>query len=166
HRQLGRSSEQLVHYDPFFYPLDAVYAWNRIYGRRGLLQFQCVVPYEKGGGAMRTILEEISKSGLASFLAVLKTFGDLPSPGLMSFPRPGVTLALDFANAGKKTHALFARLDRLTREHGGAVYPAKDALMSPESFAAYYPQRTDFARFVDPAFSSSFWRRVNGGPST
>lgn len=165
HKQLRKRSEQLVHYDPFFYPLDSVHAWNRIYGRRGFLQFQCVVPFDRGDGAIRGILEEIGRSGLGSFLAVLKTFGDVPSPGMMSFPRPGVTLALDFANSGRKTHALFARLDQLTREYGGAVYPAKDALMSPESFAAYFPKREEFARFIDPAFSSSFWRRVNGAPA-
>jgi len=73
-----------------------------------------------------------------------------------------VTLALDFANRGEKTYKLLEDLDRVTRQSGGRVYPAKDARMSPESFAAYYPERERFARYVDPAFSSSFWRRVNG----
>jgi hypothetical protein len=79
----------------------------------------------------------------------------------MSFPRQGVTLAMDFANRGEKTWRLVEELDRLTREAGGAVYPAKDARMSPESFAAYFPRREQFSRYLDPAFSSSFWRRVN-----
>jgi hypothetical protein len=100
-----------------------------------------------------------------SFLTVLKTFGDVPSPGWLSFPRPGATLALDFANRGERTWRLVAELDRITREAGGAVYPAKDARMSPESFAAYFPKLERFKTYVDPAFSSSFWRRVTGARS-
>ena len=162
--RMGAGPARLTHYDPFFYPLDSVHAWNRIYGRRGFLQFQCVVPHEAGGGAMREILERISASRLASFLAVLKKFGDVSSPGLLSFPRPGVTLALDFANAGERTYRLFAELERVTREAGGAVYPAKDARMSPETFHASFPHAQRFGAFVDPAFSSAFWRRVQGAP--
>ena len=115
-------------------------------------------------GAMREILERISASRLASFLAVLKKFGDVQSPGLLSFPRPGVTLALDFANAGERTYRLFTELERVTREAGGAVYPAKDARMSPETFHASFPHAQRFGAFVDPAFSSAFWRRVQGAP--
>ena len=153
----------LVHYDPFFYPLDAVHRWDRIYGRRGFLQFQCVLPENDTGlAALREILDRSAHSGMPSFLTVLKVFGDVPSPGWMSFPRPGVTLALDFANRGERTYRLVAELDRATRAGGGRVYPAKDARMSAESFAAYYPERERFARYVDPAFSSSFWRRVHG----
>jgi FAD/FMN-containing dehydrogenase len=160
----GRAAppRRLVHYDPFFYPLDSVQAWNRIYGRQGLLQFQCVVPAGAGGGAMREILERIAASGQASFLAVLKRFGDVGSPGLLSFPRPGLTLALDFPNRGERTWRLFAELERVTREAGGAVYPAKDARMSPETFHASFPHAQRFGAFVDPAFSSAFWRRVQG----
>lgn len=162
HLHRARPSRELIHYEPFFYPLDAVHAWNRIYGRRGLLQFQCVVPLdEAGNGAMQELLERIVRSGGASFLAVLKTFGPLESPGMLSFPRPGVTLALDFANQGSRTLALLADLERITRDAGGALYPAKDACMSPESFEAGYPALERFRAFVDPAFSSSFWRRMN-----
>ncbi|QSQ12793.1 FAD-binding oxidoreductase [Myxococcus landrumensis] len=161
HRQNGRPKQRLTHYDPFFYPLDAIYGWNRIYGRRGFLQFQCVVPYSTARDALKDILERSSRGGLPSFLSVLKTFGDIPSPGWLSFPRKGVTLAMDFANRGEKTYRLVEELDRVTREAGGAVYPAKDARMSPESFAAYFPRHTEFAGYVDPAFSSSFWRRMH-----
>jgi hypothetical protein len=80
----------------------------------------------------------------------------------MSFPRPGVTLALDFPNAGDGIRGLLDRLDRITSDHGGAVYPAKDARMSPELFRQAYPALDKFANSVDPAFSSSFWRRVAG----
>lgn len=153
-------AEKLVHYQRFFYPLDSIRAWNRIYGRQGLLQFQCVVPEVAGGGAMVEILDRIAHSHQASFLAVLKTFGDLPSPGWMSFPRPGVTLALDFPNRGERTRELFAQLEAVTLAAGGALYPAKDALMSAQSFAACYPALERFRAYVDPAFSSSFWRRV------
>jgi len=161
---LAKPASALVHYDPFYYPLDSVHRWNRIYGRKGFLQFQCVVPTQAAeAGAMGEILERIGKSGLASFLAVLKTFGERKSPGLLSFPRPGVTLALDFAYRTGRTEALLRELERVTLEAGGALYPAKDACMLPESFAASFPELPRFLPHVDPAFSSSFWRRVGGG---
>ena len=78
----------------------------------------------------------------------------------MSFPRPGVTLALDFPNLGQKTLALLDRLDEVTRQAGGAVYPAKDARMSGDHFRHYFPNWATFTDFIDPRFSSSFWRRV------
>ncbi|WP_257453467.1 FAD-binding oxidoreductase [Archangium lipolyticum] len=166
HLQRSKPSQALVHYDPFFYPLDGVHRWNRIYGRRGFLQFQCVVPESDAGvAALKEVLDRGARSGMPSFLTVLKMFGDVPSPGWMSFPRRGVTLALDFANRGERTYRLVEELDRVTRQAGGRVYPAKDARMAPENFAAYYPERERFSRYVDPAFSSSFWRRVNGLPS-
>jgi hypothetical protein len=95
-------------------------------------------------------------------LAVLKTFGDIPSLGVMSFPIEGVTLALDFPNSGPRLFKLLERLDHITREARGSVYIAKDARMSGESFRAFYPRADEFARYIDPAFSSSFWRRVHG----
>lgn len=159
-KQRQKSVSQVVHYEPFFYPLDAVEQWNRIYGRRGFLQFQCVVPSSNGQAGIRAILETIVASGRASFLAVLKEFGALQSPGMLSFPRPGVTLCLDFPNQGQATMALFKRLDEQTRELGGAMYPAKDATMSGESFRSYFPRWQEFSKHIDPAFSSSFWRRV------
>jgi FAD/FMN-containing dehydrogenase len=91
---------------------------------------------------------------------VLKTFGSVRSPGMLSFPRPGLTLALDFAYAGEKTLKLLNGLDEIVLQSGGVVYPAKDARMSAEHFQAFYPQWKEFAAYVDPKFSSSFWRRV------
>jgi hypothetical protein len=152
-----------VHYDPFFFPLDSIREWNRIYGKTGLLQFQCVVPHGGARAAMRKILERIADDGSASFLAVLKNFGDVRSPGMLSFPRPGVTLALDFANRGERTLRLVHQVMAIARDAGGAFYPAKDACMSPEDLRASYPALGEFRRHVDPAFSSSFWRRAAGG---
>ena len=95
-------------------------------------------------------------------LAVLKRFGDVPSPGLLSFPRPGLTLALDFANRGERTRRLLGELEDVVAQAGGALYPAKDALMRPETFQQAYPRWRELAERRDPAFSSSLWRRVTG----
>jgi FAD/FMN-containing dehydrogenase len=160
-RQRQKQHTRTIHHRPFFYPLDTIGDWNHIYGPRGMLQYQCVLPGEDGRAVLRNMLSDIASKGSGSFLVVLKIFGDRESPGMLSFPRPGVTLALDFPN----TPDVFRQLDRLdamTREVGGAVYPAKDARMSAESFQSYFPRWKEFAGFVDPAFSSSFWRRVTG----
>jgi FAD/FMN-containing dehydrogenase len=159
HYRAARRGKRRVHYAPFFHPLDGIGDWNRIYGARGLLQHQCVVPLAEAPGAVAEMLGAIASAGEASFLSVLKVFGDRPSPGMLSFPRPGVTLALDFP-VRAATLDLLDRLDRVVMEAGGAVYPAKDARMSPATFAASFPRVGEFARHVDPAFSSSFWRRV------
>ena len=155
-----RVTKATVHYNPFFYPLDSINNWNRIYGARGFFQYQFVVPFGANTDTIREILKEIGDSRQGSFLAVLKTFGDVPSPGLLSFPRPGVTLALDFPNRGAETIHLFDKLDRIVLQAGGRIYPAKDAHMSAATFQINYPQWKEFAQYIDPAFSSSFWRRV------
>jgi FAD/FMN-containing dehydrogenase len=150
---------ELVDYDPFFYPLDAVRDWNLIYGRRGLMQYQCVLP-EAEADAFQEILRVISDSGEGSFLGVIKRFGAVASPGLMSFPRPGLTLALDFAYRGERTLRLFSQLDFIVQSAHGALYPAKDARMSRQMFEASYPNLQRFLPFVDPHLSSGFWRRM------
>jgi FAD/FMN-containing dehydrogenase len=160
HRQLADRKRSQIDYEPFFYPLDSILHWNRIYGRQGLLQFQCVLPMEDDARGITAILRTISASGLASFLAVIKVFGNRPSPGMLSFPRPGVTLALDFPLRGKQTLRLLDQLACLTQEHGGCMYPAKDALMTPRQFQSFYPMWKSFAKWIDPAFSSAFWQRV------
>lgn len=152
---------RVVSQNSFFYPLDAVSHWNRIYGRRGFFQYQCVVPEgEPGKRPIALVLDAVARSGQGSFLAVLKVFGSLASPGLISFPRPGVTLAMDFPNRGQKTLDFLEKLDGIVRVAGGSVYPAKDARMSAQSFQNYFPQWRDFSKYVDPKFSSGFWRRV------
>jgi FAD/FMN-containing dehydrogenase len=160
-RQRERRQARNVHYQPFFFPLDSIGNWNRVYGPKGMLQYQCVLPGEDGRDVLRQMLGVIAESGNGSFLAVLKIFGEQSSPGLMSFPRPGVTLALDFPTS-PDVFRLLDRLDDMTREVGGAVYPAKDARMSAESFHAYFPALEKFSEYIDPGFSSSFWRRVAG----
>jgi hypothetical protein len=109
---------------------------------------------------MKAIIAHIAASSASSFLTVLKEFGSRPSPGLMSFPIPGFTFALDFANRGQTTLKLLQELDAMTIDAGGRVYPAKDARMSPQAFKAFYPDLDTFSKYIDPAFSSSFWRRV------
>ena len=162
HKQMKKSVTALQDYEPFFYPLDAVLKWNKMYGKRGLLQFQYVIPWEHAREGTEAVLRAVAKSGLASFLAVLKAFGDVPSPGLMSFPKPGITLALDFPIKPDKSFPLFKRLADMTREFGGRLYPAKDAAMTPSQFRAFYPQWEHFARYKDPALTSGFWERVMG----
>jgi FAD/FMN-containing dehydrogenase len=160
HKQFSHRKTALVDYEPFFYPLDIMLHWNRIYGKEGLLQFQCVLPENGDPRGITEILRCITASGLASFLAVIKVFGDIPSPGMMSFPRPGITLALDFPVRREVSFALLERLAAITLEYGGSMYPAKDASMTPRQYQTFYPQWEQFARYVDPAFSSAFWQRV------
>jgi FAD/FMN-containing dehydrogenase len=165
-RQREKRARKLMPYQPFFYPLDAVGQWNRLYGKRGFFQYQCVLPTGGDRLAARDILKTVAGSSPGVYLAVLKIFGDVKSPGMLSFPRPGLTLALDIPNRGGPAFALMDRLDAIVRNARGAVYPAKDARMSAESFEAYFPQWHDISRYVDPGFSSSFWRRVTGDRRT
>ena len=108
------------------------------------------------------MLDRIAASGQAAFLGVLKTFGDFPAPGLLSFSRAGATLAVDFPHRGERTLRLFRDLDRVVREAGGALYPAKDARMPARMFRAGYTRIEEFTGYLDPMMSSSFWRRVSG----
>ena len=160
--QLATTRRATVPYPPFFFPLDGIGDWTRLYGPGGFVQYQCVVPDEPGGGAIRVIIDRISRSGEPASLAVLKRFGTMPPAGLLSFARPGLTLAVDFAVRGRRTLVLLDELDAVVREAGGAVYPAKDARMSADSFRAYFPELDRFTPQRDPRFSSSFWRRVHG----
>ena len=157
--QLGTTQRRTLHYEPFFFPLDGIGSWNRLYGQNGFLQYQCVTSGDSEG-AIAELLEQVAKSGETPSLAVLKRFGPISSPGLLSFPRPGITLAIDFAMRGPTTLELLDRLDDIIVQAGGAVYPAKDARMSPASFRRFFPRWESFASQVDPKFSSSFWRRV------
>ncbi len=163
-RLLKKQTKGISKLGPFFYPLDAVDQWNKVYGSRGFYQYQFVIPLVKHH-EIKNILKVIAKSKQGSFLAVLKEFGGIISPGMMSFPECGLTLALDFPNHGAKTLKLLSQLDDLIISLNGRTYPAKDAMMSPEAFKKFYPNWQMFKRFVDPNFSSSFWRRVMGADS-
>ena len=157
-----KEGRKLAHYATFFYPLDNLLEWNRMYGPKGFYQYQSVVPRADGQEAVQAMLHEISRSGEGSFLAVLKTFGDRPSVGMLSFPQPGVTLALDFPNKGAQTLKLFERLDAIVRETGGRIYPAKDARMPRDIFEAGYPRLAEFLPYRDPGISSAMSRRLMG----
>ncbi len=150
----------LTHYAPFFYPLDGIGNWNRIYGPKGFLQYQCVLPPATAEPALRDVLGRIAASGEGSFLAVLKRFGDKTSPGLLSFPRPGVTIALDFPFKGEVTLRLLDSLDAVVAVAGGALYPAKDARMSPGMFKKSFIACEKLIPLIDPRMSSGFWRRL------
>lgn len=160
HRQTSRDVESRVRYASFFYPLDGVLQWNRIYGRQGFQQYQCVVPRAEGREVIGAVMAEIARAGAGSFLAVLKQCGDIASPGLLSFPMPGVTLALDFPQREPTNTRLFAKLDALVHEAGGRLYPAKDAHMGADHFRRAYPQWQTVESLRDPRLMSLFWKRV------
>ncbi|WP_430227319.1 FAD-binding oxidoreductase [Paraburkholderia tropica] len=160
HRQARGETRSTVSYDAYFYPLDSLLEWNRIYGRRGFQQYQCVVPPEAAREATREILDAIAASGTGSFLAVLKRCGDIRSPGLLSFPREGTSLALDFPQRDAQNARLFARLDAIVSAARGRLYPAKDAHMSGADFRAAYPRWQQLENLRDPAMLSRFWERT------
>jgi FAD/FMN-containing dehydrogenase len=159
-RQWRDVKRELAHYEPYFYPLDGVRDWNRLYGRRGFYQYQCVLPEAAGIEGTRALLAAIGASGLGSFLAVLKTCGAVESPGLLSFPMAGTTLAIDFPNVGARLFKLFDRLNSIVLDAGGRLNPSKDGLMPPELFRRGFPRLAEFSPYIDPRFSSGFWRRV------
>ena len=156
-----RIGPRTVHHEPFLYPLDSILEWNRLYGPSGFFQYQSVVPHPAGLAATRDMIDAIRRSGEGSFLAVLKTFGRRPPAGLLSFPQPGVTLALDFRHS-RAVPALFARLDDIVRASGGRLYPAKDARMPRALYEATYPGLAAFARHRDSGMSSAMSRRLMG----
>lgn len=148
--------------DDFFFPLDKIHDWNKLYGKNGFHQFQCVVPLE-GVDALRTMVEQIAISGLASPLAVLKRLGS-GRAGFMSFPMEGYTLAVDFPNS-KRAEKVIARLEEKTAEANGRIYLAKDALSGPQAVRAMYPEHADWLKAVsaiDPenTFETDLIRRL------
>jgi FAD/FMN-containing dehydrogenase len=161
---LNRSKQAsgVAHYQPFFYPLDNLQHWNRMYGPKGFYQYQSVVPSSLAPEVTQTMLDEIARSGQGSFLAVLKTFAERPAVGMLSFPKAGATLALDFPNHGEATEALFHRLDAIVLEAGGRIYLGKDARMPRSVFEAGYPRCEEFLRFRDSGISSEMSRRLMG----
>ena len=163
-RGCARSGARPVHFDRFFFPLDRIEAWNRLYGRRGFVQYQCVLPKGESAAGLAALLERVAASGQGSFLAVLKLFGPA-GEGLMSFPMEGYTLALDFP-VRSGTAALLDGLDEITHRHGGRVYLAKDARCAPERLREGYPRIGAFeavraeAAGAPPRFASALSRRL------
>jgi decaprenylphospho-beta-D-ribofuranose 2-oxidase len=154
----------LTSYEPFFYSLDGIGDWNRIYGKRGFIQYQALLPMETSAEGIPRLLDEIVRSRLASFLAVLKRTGEA-NQGMLSFCKPGITLALDLPNVGEPLRELTARLDRLVVEYGGRLYLAKDAVTTPDVFAQMYPRLDEFRQLksrIDPQgkFTSAQAKRL------
>jgi len=158
-----RPGDALVDIDTYFYPLDSILEWNRIYGRRGFVQFQCGLPLAESRSGLRRLLEQIAQGRDASFLTVLKRMG-AQSFGLLSFPFEGYSLALDF-RATPENLLLIDRLDAITAEHGGRIYLAKDARTNAASLAAGYPRLDEFRAVrqrygLDRRFTSLQSRRL------
>ena len=137
-----RASTSMVHFGPYFFPLDRIMAWNRLYGRRGFVQYQCVLPKSESSAGIAALLECVRLAGQCSPLAVLKLFGP-GGEGMMSFPMEGYTLSLDFPMR-RGTPDLLNDLDRITHEHGGRIYLAKDACSTPERLRLGYPNLNAF----------------------
>lgn len=162
-RVRDRESTESVGIDPFFYPLDAIGNWNRIYGKKGFTQYQFVLPKDTSYTGLREVLNSVSRSGLGSFLAVLKLFGAANS-NYLSFPLEGYTLALDF-KIQSGLFALLNELDRLVLKFGGRIYLTKDARVSKDVFELGYPQVEKFRALrkkykMDEKFNSLQSRRV------
>lgn len=148
----------------YLYPLDSVLRWNRVYGRQGFHQFQCVLPNEAAPHGLHSILKTVVESKAMPFLGVIKTFGS-DGLGYLSFPLRGYTLALDFPHKDEDTIRVLRTLHEITAEHGGRVYLAKDSALTPEMFRRMYPRHGDYRSVlerVDPnqLFSSDLSRRL------
>jgi FAD/FMN-containing dehydrogenase len=159
-----RDARKIVGYDSFFYPLDSIGQWNRMYGKRGFLQYQAVFPPETCQAGLTEMLEKLSDANRSSFLAVLKSSGE-EGEGLLSFPQKGFTLALDIP-FDDTLLAFVSELDELVIRHRGRVYLAKDATLTPAHFETMYPRAKQFRQIIrkwDPEqrFSSSMARRLN-----
>jgi FAD/FMN-containing dehydrogenase len=166
-RQSSRQTSFVASLDSFFYPLDRIDNWNRMYGSRGFTQYQCVLPASTSRRGLRLLLETLAASTCSSFLAVLKRFGP-EDEGPLSFPMEGYTLALDLPMTGPELFSVLNRFDELVLEHGGRVYLAKDSRLAPGSFRRMYPRFDDWKRVkvsVDPVdrFSSDLSRRLEMG---
>jgi FAD/FMN-containing dehydrogenases len=156
----ARPTRSLVPWRKYFHPLDAIGNWNRLYGPRGLFQHQSVYPAETARETTLKLLDCARRHGQASFLTVLKRFGEHEATGLLSFARPGFTLTLDFANQGAATLKALDALDEIVLAAGGALNPYKDQHMSARMFEASFPNWRALEAMRDPRLVSDFWRRT------
>ena len=161
HAQQAKTVERYMLFDQFFAPLDALRNWNHLYVPRGFLQYQFVVPLLTEEEVLRDVFVIIKKHSIHCYLSVLKRFGAISSPGLMSFPMEGLTLALDFPIKGDKIFRALNEMDHVILKAGGRVYPAKDARLQSSTFQHMYPQFKTLKHFQDPRISSTFWERVS-----
>jgi len=145
-KNLKKESHTIVSYDPFFYPLDAISGWNKMYGKKGFVQYQFVLPIENGKAGLVDILAKIRKKGMGSFLAVLKLFGKQES--LIAFPMEGYTLALDFP-IKKGLFEFLDELDKIVLDYGGRLYMTKDARMKADIFWKSYPHAAEFLQIIN-----------------
>ena len=145
----------------FFFPLDLLEFWNKAYGKKGFYQYQFVITISNAESFFKKLFTLINTSNELPSLTVLKRFGKIKSKGTISFPREGITLAIDFPNKGKKTLELFDKLDKLVLSYSGALYPAKDTRMPKNVFEKSFPDLDIFKKNLDPLFSSLLWQRVN-----
>lgn len=163
-RQSAGQGKGISELNSFFYPLDGISNWNRLYGPDGFYQYQCVIPQKNRLQATSELLSCIAKAGEGSMLSVLKTFGQRQGTGLLSFPMHGATLALDFPrNSGRhheRTLKLFNELDHIVAEAGGRLYAAKDARMPAALFNQSYQQLNEFLRWRDPGVQSALCHRL------
>jgi FAD/FMN-containing dehydrogenase len=162
---LSRAPRKRIRRTPYriaLAPLGEFRYWNRLLGPRGLMHQQSVVPVGDSALLFDSLLADCRNAGEPPCLASVKRFGSRPPAGILSFPREGFTIALDFANRGETTWRLLRRLEARVLEAGGAIYPGKDSSLSPEGFRKSFPAWQSFASHIDPHFSSSFWRRTGG----
>ena len=151
---------KIKNYKSFFFPLDVIKNWNRAYGKNGFYQYQFVVSLHCASEVISLVVQELKSYNHRPALGVLKTFGNIKSHGIISFPRNGITLAIDLQNKGKKTLELLEVLDQIILQFNGKVYPAKDCRMSSTTFNEMYQNFKNFKQFIDPKFSSSFFERI------
>ena len=156
-KQMSKVKESFLHYDPYFYPLDKIHHWNRIYGKRGFVQYQFVIPF-RAESTLVKIIAMISGEGKGSFLSVLKTFGP-QDDGNMAFPTEGYTLALDFP-VEDSLFPFLDRLDELVLNAGGRLYLSKDARMKAEMLELTYPQLKHFKSFLKQQGDNFFFRSI------
>jgi len=159
-KNLKKITTSKIYFDQFFYPLDAIKNWNNLYGKLGLCQFQCVIPHDQFD-KLKLIIDTISSSREIPTLAVLKSFGEIPAKGILSFPQPGISIAIDFQNTGKNLDELFLQLNKIVLNANGRIYPAKDSKMNEDEFKTFYPNYQKFLKYRDPMLHSLFSKRVN-----
>ena len=155
-----RTGERRAPIESVLYPLDRLPDWNALFGKPGFFQHQCVLPDTVALNGLDELLKVVDKSGQPVSLAVGKWFGSRQSPGLLSFPAPGFSMAMDFVNRGEATLRLLDDLDKVVADCGGRPYPAKDARMQSSLFSGAYPELEQFRQYLDPLFASDFWRRM------